>query len=163
MPAAAQGRTRSRTRTGRRAPRGGALVRWDPKPTPAGRRGVTTGAAIMAKATRPARPKTEPIEDPCIQRLAQPFEDMPLDFRQLIQQEDPVVGPRHLPRPRHRPAADQAGIREGVMGEATRARGDGGDVGAGAARDAREARGLKGLRQGQRRQDGGEPARQHLS
>jgi hypothetical protein len=47
-----------------------------------------------------------------------------------------------------------------MMGGAARAGGDQGRAVAGEAGDAMDARGLQGLRQGQRRQDGGEPAGQ---
>jgi hypothetical protein len=53
--------------------------------------------------------------DTLLERLAQPFEAMPLELRQFIQRENAVVRQGHLARHRHRPAADQAGIREGVV------------------------------------------------
>jgi hypothetical protein len=52
--------------------------------------------------------------DTLLEPLGQHFEDMPVALRQLIQQEDAVVGQGDLARQRHRPAADQAGIRDGV-------------------------------------------------
>jgi hypothetical protein len=105
MPAAAPGRTQSRTRTRRRATRVGAPVRWDPKPMLAERRGVTPGAAIMARVMRPARPETSPVEDPFIQWLAQPCAHVPSAPRQLIQEEQAMVGPQHLPRQWQLPVA----------------------------------------------------------
>jgi hypothetical protein len=100
------------------------------------------------------------LSDTLLERLAPHFEHMPPELRQLIQQEDAVVGQRDLSRHRHLAAADQAGIREGVVRGATRSGGHQGGALAGEAGDAREARGLEGLGEGQRRQDGGEPPRQ---
>ena len=41
-------------------------------------------------------------ENTLLQRLAQCFEDMGLELRQLIQEQHPVVAERHLARQRHR-------------------------------------------------------------
>jgi hypothetical protein len=60
-----------------------------------------------------------------------------------------MVRQRHLPRQRHRPAADQAGLRDGVVRGATRPGGHQGRALAGEAGDAMDARGLDGLGQGQ--------------
>ena len=49
----------------------------------------------------------------------------------------------------------------GVMRGATRARGDDGGAGAGEAGDAMDARGLQRFGESHRRQNGGQPTRQH--
>jgi hypothetical protein len=63
----------------------------------------------------------------------------------FIQEEDAVVGPRHLARQRHVAPADQSRIGDGVMGGATQPGRDQGRAVAGAAGDAMEARGLDGF------------------
>jgi hypothetical protein len=50
------------------------------------------------------------VDDAALERLAQPFEDMPAELRSLTQQEDPMVHQRHFARPRHLAAPDQAGV-----------------------------------------------------
>jgi hypothetical protein len=55
-----------------------------------------------------------------VERLAQDLTDMAAARRPCIQQENPVVRPRHLARHRHLPAADQAGLRDGVVRGAKR-------------------------------------------
>jgi hypothetical protein len=60
---------------------------------------------------------------------------------QFIQEQHAVVGPRHLAWQRHLAPTDQAHIGDGVLGGATRARGESGAV-AGAAGDARDAGGV---------------------
>jgi hypothetical protein len=55
-------------------------------------------------------------------------------------------------------ATDQPGIRDGMVGRATRAGRDQHRAIAGKAGDAVDARGRKGFGQGHRRQDGREPA-----
>jgi hypothetical protein len=79
---------------------------------------VTSFRSKVAKSLRFRTCGRLYVVNTLLERLAQPFEDMPLALRPFIQKQDPVVGPRHLPRHRHRPAADQAGSRDGVMGGA---------------------------------------------
>src|SRR5947207_929842 len=59
-----------------------------------------------------------------LERLAQRLEHVLLELRQLVQEQHPAVGERHLARPRRAAAADQAGDRDGVMRRAERARVD---------------------------------------
>jgi hypothetical protein len=54
--------------------------------------------------------------DAPLQRLAQPFEHVAAELRQLIQEEHAVVRQRPLARQRHLAAADQPRIREGLVG-----------------------------------------------
>jgi hypothetical protein len=54
--------------------------------------------------------------------LSQYLDDLPCALGQLVQQEDPVVDQRHLPRPRHRPTADRAHVADGMRRGATRPR-----------------------------------------
>jgi hypothetical protein len=70
-----------------------------------------------------------------------------------IQEEHAVVGQRHVARHRHVAPVDEARIRDGVVGRATRAGRDPRRAGAGEARDEVDTRGLDGLGEGHRRQD----------
>ncbi len=54
--------------------------------------------------------------DTILERLAQPFEDMPPALGEFIEAEDTVVGQQHLPWPRPRPTADQAHIGDRIIG-----------------------------------------------
>jgi hypothetical protein len=89
-----------------------------------------------------------------VEGLAQDLEDMAAELGQFIQEEDAVVGQRHLARPRHVAPADLPDIGDGVMGGATRARGDHRGPRAGAAGATVEARRFDGFREGQVGQDG---------
>ena len=53
------------------------------------------------------------------QRLAQDLQDMAAALGQFIQEEHAVVGQRHFARHRHVAPADQARIRDGVVGRGT--------------------------------------------
>jgi hypothetical protein len=97
------------------------------------------------------------VENTLLERLAQDLEHMTAKLGQFIQEEDAVVGRRHVTRHRHVAPTDQPQIRNGVMGGATRARRDQRRAVAGAADDAVDTCGLKGFRQRHRRQEGGEP------
>ena len=55
-----------------------------------------------------------------LERLAQNLEHVLLELRQLVEEEHAVVGERHLARPGHVAAADQAGVGDGVVGRAER-------------------------------------------
>jgi hypothetical protein len=71
------------------------------------------------------------------------------------------VGQRHLPWLWHLAAADQPHIRDGVVGGAKGPYGDARGAVAGESGDAMDAGGVNRFSQGHRRQDGGEPSRQH--
>ena len=47
------------------------------------------------------------MDAPGFERFAQGFEDLTLEFRQLIEKEDAFVGERDFAGPRHAAAADQ--------------------------------------------------------
>jgi hypothetical protein len=95
--------------------------------------------------------------DTLLERLAQHLQDVAAALRPCIQEESAVVRQRHLPRLRHRPAADQAHIRDGVRGGPEGPGGDQGGPGAGEARDAVDTRGLDGLGEGHSGQEGAGP------
>ena len=86
---------------------------------------------------------------------------MTAEFGELIQEEDPVVGQRHLTRHGDMSAADQPHIRDGVMRGAKRTRGDQGRAVAGEAGDAMDSGGLQGFGEGHRWYNRGETAGQH--
>jgi hypothetical protein len=78
----------------------------------------------------------------------------------LINAQAGAMRPRHLARHGYLPPTGQPHIGNGLVGGAKGPRGDEAGAPPGAAGDARDARGVEGLGPGQRRQDGGEPARQ---
>ena len=99
--------------------------------------------------------------DTLLQGLAQDFEHIAAELGQLIEEEHAVVHQRHLAGHRHVAPADQADIRDGMVGCATWAGRDQRRAVASEAGDTVDARGLDGLGEGHRRQDGGEPPCQH--
>jgi hypothetical protein len=123
-----------------------------------------TAIALMANLMNVLRSRTPVrlyVYDAVLERLAQDLEPMAAELRPCIQEEDAVVGPRHVARPRHVAPADQPDRREGVMRGAPRAgRHQCGAV-ARQARDTMDAGRLKGFGQGHGRQDRGESPRQH--
>jgi hypothetical protein len=96
------------------------------------------------------------VYDTVFERLAQDLEHMTAKLGQFIQEEDAVVGQRHLAWHRHVSPADQPGIRDSMMGGAKRASRHQRGAVAGEAGDTMDACGLNGFGQSQRRQDGGE-------
>ncbi len=99
--------------------------------------------------------------DTLLERLAEDFQDVALALGEFIQEEDTMVRQGHLPWQGPLAAADHAHLRDRVLRGPERARGDEGGAPPGEASDAVNARGLERFRQGHRRQDGGEPPRQH--
>jgi hypothetical protein len=81
-----------------------------------------------------------------IERLAPPCEPVAAARRPRIQAEPAVGRPRPLARQRHLATADQPGIREGLVGGATRARGHHRRARADAAGDVRPVRGVGSFR-----------------
>jgi hypothetical protein len=59
------------------------------------------------------------LGDALHQRLPQDLQDMAAELGQFIQEEDAVMGQRHVARHRHGAPADQPDIQDGVMGGAT--------------------------------------------
>jgi hypothetical protein len=51
-----------------------------------------------------------------LQRLAERLEGVPAELGQLVEKEDAVVGEAHFPGTRDAPAADEAGVGDGVVG-----------------------------------------------
>jgi hypothetical protein len=123
--------------------------------------------AIVSRAAKvaitwPSRtPARLSVCDTLLERLPQDLEDMAAALGQLIQEEHAIVGPRHLAQHRHVAPADQAGVRDGVMGGATRAGRDLCHAVADAAGEEVNAHGLNGFGEGHRWQDRSEPVRQH--
>jgi hypothetical protein len=68
--------------------------------------------------------------------LAPHVQEVALELRYVLQQAHPVVRPRPLARPRHLAAADQAHIRNALVGGAEGPRHDQRYAGAGEAGDA---------------------------
>jgi hypothetical protein len=85
---------------------------------------------------------------------------MPPELGEFIEEEDAVVGPRHLARHGYLTPTDQPHIGNGLVGGATRPGGDARDAFTGAAGDARDARGFDGFGQAHRWQEGGKPLSQ---
>jgi hypothetical protein len=72
----------------------------------------------MASAARRVRSMTRGRLYSCdalLERLAQDLEDLAAELGQFIQEEHPVVGPRHLARQRHLAPADQPCVRDGAV------------------------------------------------
>ena len=57
--------------------------------------------------------------DSILERLSEHFEDVTLEFGQLIEEDDAVVRPRHLPRHGDLAAAEHADAGDGVVRGAT--------------------------------------------
>ena len=121
-----------------------------------GARRGTTRAAFVASAAEPVTRGKWYSCNVLLRGLTQDFEDLATAFGAFIQAAQVVGRPRHLPRRRHLAAADQAYIRDGVMGGATRAGGDQRRAVAREASDSVDACGLNGFGDDHRRQDGGE-------
>jgi hypothetical protein len=62
------------------------------------------------------------VYDTVFKRLAQDLEDMTAEHGPLIQEEDAVVGQRHVAQHRHLAPTDQAHLQDGVVGGAKGAR-----------------------------------------
>ena len=93
---------------------GGYRSRLDPNE-------VLSHAAKVAKTLRSKTPAILYSCETLLQGLAQHLEHVATELRPFIQQEHPMVRPRHLARHRHVAPADQPCIRDGVVGGATRA------------------------------------------
>ena len=93
-----------------------------------------------------------------LDRLAQAVQNLGLEFRQLIEKQDAMMGERNLARPRPRAAADQSRHRGRMMRRAKRA-----PIGQRAAGeiagDRMNQRDFEQFARRQRRQDRGQAAR----
>ncbi len=128
------------------------------------------GAAAAARIHRRHQHEARRISDAVIgprnrhlaglQRLAQRIERLRRKLRKLVQEQHAMMGERHFARPRMQAAADQRRHAGGVMRRAERP-----PVGQRAAFDLAGDRGDHGhfekLGRRQRRQDRGQPRRQH--
>jgi hypothetical protein len=83
---------------------------------------------------------------------------MAFELGPLVEAQEAMVRPRHLPRHRELATADQADVGDRVVWGAERLGGDTGGLAAGQARDTVDAGGLEGLIQRRIRQDGGQAA-----
>ena len=79
------------------------------------------------------------------QGLAQDLQGGAAELRQFVQEEHPVVGQAHLPGPGDGAAADEPGVRDGVVGRPEGAPGHQGLAGFQAPHDAVDLGGLQGL------------------
>jgi hypothetical protein len=103
-----------------------------------------TAITLLANSMNVLRSRTPArlyVYDTVLERLAQDLEHMTATLGPFIQEEDAVVGQRHVAGHRHGAPADQPDIRDGVMGGATQAGGDPRHTGAGEPRDAVNAGG----------------------
>jgi hypothetical protein len=107
-------------------------------PVTAGMGGSWTPPERLAVSSRLAKPTRShrcmtcgrlSVYDTLLERLARAFQHVACALGQLVQQERAVVRPRHFAGHRHLAAADQADIREGVVGGATGERRDQGGCG----------------------------------
>ena len=99
--------------------------------------------------------------DTVTERLSQDLPNVAAELGELIQEQDAVMGQRHLARHRDMTPADQPHIRDGMVGCAKWAGHDQRRAVASKASDTVEARGLDGLSEGHGRQDGCEPPCEH--
>src|SRR6266436_4601073 len=58
------------------------------------------------------------------ERLAHDFKNVARKFRKFVEEQNAVVRERNLPRPRDRPTANQACVRNGVMRRTERTQAD---------------------------------------
>ena len=92
--------------------------------------------------------------DPALfQGLAQHLQGGTLELRQLVQEEDPVVGQAYLAGPGVGAAADETGVGDGVVRVPEGPHRDQGLAGPEAPHDAVDLGGLQGLLKTERRQD----------
>lgn len=100
--------------------------------------------------------------DPAIfQRLAQDFQHVFFEFRQLVQEKYPVVGQRNFTRLGSRTAADETDVGDRVVGRAEGAHRQQGPFFVEHAADAEDFGGFNRLIEGHARQDGGNTAGDH--
>jgi hypothetical protein len=86
-------------------------------------------------------------DDAFLERLSRDLQERALALEHLIQQQETMVGQRHVTRHRHVAPTDQPRLRDGVVGGATRAGRDQPHAVAGEAGNAVDPRGLNGLSQ----------------
>ena len=96
-----------------------------------------------------------------LQRLAQHLQTAAMELRQLVEEENAVMGQRDLARRRRTAAADHAGVADRVMRRAERPAFHQRLVRRQPAHRAVDARRLQALGRRQRRQDRRQPLRQH--
>ena len=134
------------------------------------------GAGVAARATRAQvhrRDELEPrrverlpgrpgdADDAVLERLAQRLERRPHELGQLVQEENATVREARLAGSRSRSAADDRSGRGRVVWRAKRRLGDQRPAGVDEPRDGVDPRHLERLVGCERRQDAGEPPREH--
>ena len=98
---------------------------------------------------------------PRFEGLAEHFEDVPLELRQFVQKEHPVVGQTDLPRTGIVAPAQKPRVRNGVVGRGEGPPGEDGRAGTQESQHAVDAAGFEGLLQRHGRQDPREPGGEH--
>src|SRR6266511_1864057 len=110
-------------------PIGQRAAQLRPVPPDRGRLAVTLGAvgAVAAGTWIRRRDQEEPAGEldsvtgsrqgdaSLLERLAKRLQRIARELPELVEEEDTLVGQRHLPRPGWRPATDEAGRRDGVV------------------------------------------------
>ena len=138
--------------------RSGALAGLVPAPARARVRGGDEHeAGRQQRRALPAHDRHLPV----LQRLAQRLQRRPRELRQLVEEQDAVMGEARLPRAGMRPAADEAGRGDRVVRSAERPLGDEASTATAQAGEAVDAGDLQRLVARQGRQDPAEPPRQH--
>jgi hypothetical protein len=122
---------------------------------------VSSRSAKLIKSRRVRTYGRLYLYDTLLKRLAKDFEDMAAARRPCIQQEHPMVRPRHVARHRHLAATDEPHSRDRVMGGTKWARRDERRAGPGVARPHDGCAWCRWPLGGSAPAGGGEPARQH--
>src|SRR5439155_3657554 len=99
--------------------------------------------------------------DAVLERLAKRFEDVAPELGELVEEEDAAMRERELARTRIAAAPRQRGRGRAVMRRAERSPREESRAGGQAPRDAPDARHLERFLARERRQDAGEPPREH--
>ena len=111
------------------------------------------------KTTRPAARETD--DEAVLERLAQRLERRPLELGELVEEQHAAMREARLARPEVRPAADDRGGRGAVVGRAERRACDERLLVVHEAGDRVDPRHLERGGRVERRQDPGQPAREH--
>ena len=128
---------------------------------------IAAGTRIHGRGQHEARGKSQRHGRPgdadraIFQRLAHYLQHIAGKFRQFVQKQHAVVSQRHFAGTRHRAAADQASIRNGVVRRAKRADAYQSGTGIEHAGHAVDLGGLQRFFKAEWRQDGGHALGQH--
>ena len=122
---------------------------------------IHRGSEHEARRKRDGKRGTSDGHAAFFERLAHHFQDVALELRQLVKKNDAVVAERYFSRARHRAAADQSRITDGMVRGAERPRADQTARRLKDSRDAVNPRGLDGFLERHRRHDRGDALGQH--